>query len=86
MNNMTTVISFLAFTGFVAAYAWYKLRKEKLDSQDDKRADRDQGGHELHGCGDLQALVHHVLAAMKGRSFAHVIPHVPNRVVSISAD
>ena len=31
---MTTVISFLAFTGFVAAYAWYKLRKEKLDSQD----------------------------------------------------
>lgn len=32
--NMTTVISFLAFTGFVAGYAWYKLRKEKLDSQD----------------------------------------------------
>lgn len=31
---MTTVISFLAFTGFVAAYVWYKLRKEKLDSQD----------------------------------------------------
>lgn len=31
---MTTVISFLAFTGFVAAYAWYKLRKDKLDSQD----------------------------------------------------
>ena len=34
MNNVTTVISFLAFTGFVAAYAWYKLRKEKLNSQD----------------------------------------------------
>ena len=31
---MTTVISFLAFTGFVAGYAWYKLRKDKLDSQD----------------------------------------------------
>lgn len=31
---MTTVISFIAFTGFVAAYVWYKLRKEKLDSQD----------------------------------------------------
>ncbi|MCG8308055.1 MAG: solute:sodium symporter family transporter [Cytophagales bacterium] len=31
---MTTIISFIAFTGFVAAYAWYKLRKEKLDSQD----------------------------------------------------
>ena len=31
---MTTVISFIAFTGFVAAYAWYRLRKEKLDSQD----------------------------------------------------
>ncbi len=31
---MTTVISFLAFTGFVAAYVWYKLRKDKLDSQD----------------------------------------------------
>ncbi len=31
---MTTVLSFLAFTGFVAGYAWYKLRKEKLDSQD----------------------------------------------------
>lgn len=31
---MTTVISFIAFTGFVAAFVWYKLRREKLDSQD----------------------------------------------------
>lgn len=31
---MTTVISFIAFTGFVAAYVWHRLRKEKLDSQD----------------------------------------------------
>jgi len=31
---MTTVISFIAFTGFVAFYVWQRLRKEKLDSQD----------------------------------------------------
>lgn len=31
---MTTVISFIAFTGFVAAFVWQRLRKEKLDSQD----------------------------------------------------
>ena len=31
---MTTIISFLAFTGFVAGYAWYKLRKENLGSRD----------------------------------------------------
>ncbi len=31
---MTTYISFIAFTGFVAAYVWYKLRNEKLNSQD----------------------------------------------------
>ena len=31
---MYTVISFIAFTAFVAIYSWYKLRKEKLDSQD----------------------------------------------------
>jgi len=29
---MWTIISFLSLTGFVAFYAWYKLRKEKLDS------------------------------------------------------
>jgi len=31
---MITVISFIVFTGFVAAYVWYRLRHEKLDSQD----------------------------------------------------
>lgn len=31
---MLTVITFLAFTGFVAFYAWFKLRKEKLDSSE----------------------------------------------------
>ncbi|MCK5210527.1 MAG: solute:sodium symporter family transporter, partial [Cyclobacteriaceae bacterium] len=31
---MIAFISFIAFTGFVATYVWYKLRKEKLDSQD----------------------------------------------------
>ncbi len=31
---MTTVLSFLAFTGFVAGYSWYKLRNENLNSQD----------------------------------------------------
>jgi len=31
---MTTIISFLGFTAFVAAYAWYKLRKENLASRD----------------------------------------------------
>lgn len=31
---MLTVISFLAFTAFVALYATYHLRKEKLDSKD----------------------------------------------------
>ena len=31
---MTTIISFIGFTGFVAIYVWYRLRKEKLDSQD----------------------------------------------------
>ena len=31
---MTTIISFIGFTGFVAFYVWYRLRKEKLDSQD----------------------------------------------------
>jgi SSS family solute:Na+ symporter len=31
---MTTVISFIAFTGFVAAFVWHRLRHEKLDSQD----------------------------------------------------
>ncbi|WP_299666634.1 solute:sodium symporter family transporter [uncultured Polaribacter sp.] len=31
---MYTVLTFIAFTGFVAFYSWFKLRKEKLDSQD----------------------------------------------------
>lgn len=31
---MYTALSFVAFTAFVAIYSWYKLRKEKLDSQD----------------------------------------------------
>lgn len=31
---MYTFITFLAFTLFVAIYSWYKLRNEKLDSQD----------------------------------------------------
>ncbi|MDO5970741.1 solute:sodium symporter family transporter [Flavivirga aquimarina] len=31
---MYTVLTFFAFTAFVAIYSWYKLRKEKLDSQD----------------------------------------------------
>ncbi len=31
---MYTVLSFIGFTAFVAIYSWYKLRKEKLDSQD----------------------------------------------------
>ncbi|UZR96953.1 solute:sodium symporter family transporter [Chondrinema litorale] len=31
---MQTYLSFFAFTGFVAIYSWYKLRHDKLDSQD----------------------------------------------------
>lgn len=31
---MATYISFIAFTGFVAVFSWYKLRNQKLDSQD----------------------------------------------------
>jgi len=31
---MYTAFSFAAFTTFVAFYSWYKLRKDKLDSQD----------------------------------------------------
>lgn len=31
---MQTFLSFLAFTLFVASYSWYRLRKEKLDSND----------------------------------------------------
>lgn len=31
---MTTAISFIVFTAFVAAYVWYRLHKEKLDTQD----------------------------------------------------
>lgn len=31
---MQTIITFLAFTGFVAFYSWYRLRKERLDTQD----------------------------------------------------
>lgn len=31
---MTTYISFIGFTAFVAIYSWYRLRKEKLNSQD----------------------------------------------------
>lgn len=31
---MQNIISFLAFTGFVAFYSWYKLRKDKLNSRD----------------------------------------------------
>ena len=29
-----TIISFLAFTGFVAIFSWYQLRKDKLDTQE----------------------------------------------------
>lgn len=31
---MLTLVSFLAFTGFVAYYVWYKLRHEKLNTSD----------------------------------------------------
>ncbi|MEL6191657.1 MAG: solute:sodium symporter family transporter [Bacteroidota bacterium] len=31
---MQTVLSFIGFTAFVAAYSWYKLRNEKLSTQD----------------------------------------------------
>ncbi|MCM4156905.1 solute:sodium symporter family transporter [Gramella sp. AN32] len=31
---MYTALTFVAFLAFVAIYSWYKLRKEKLDSQD----------------------------------------------------
>ena len=31
---MFTFITFLAYTLFVAAYAWYRLRKEKLSSEE----------------------------------------------------
>jgi SSS family solute:Na+ symporter len=31
---MASYISFIAFTGFVAVFSWYKLRNQKLDSQD----------------------------------------------------
>lgn len=31
---MLKLLSFLAFTGFVAIYSWYRLRKEKLNSSD----------------------------------------------------
>ena len=31
---MTTGLSFLAYTLFVAVYSWYRLRKENLNSQD----------------------------------------------------
>ncbi len=31
---MPTYISFIAFTAFVAIFSWYKLRNQKLDSQD----------------------------------------------------
>jgi SSS family solute:Na+ symporter len=31
---MLTLVTFLAFTGFVAFYAWFKLRNEKLDSSE----------------------------------------------------
>ena len=31
---MVTFISFIAFTGFVAAFVWHRLRHEKLNSQD----------------------------------------------------
>ena len=31
---MYTVITFVAFTAFVAIYSWYRLRKEDLNSQD----------------------------------------------------
>ena len=31
---MFTFITFLVYTLFVALYAWYRLRKEKLGSQD----------------------------------------------------
>lgn len=31
---MVTIVSFIAFTGFVAAYVWLKLKHEKLGSQD----------------------------------------------------
>lgn len=32
--HMQTFLSFIAFTGFVAAFSWYRLRKEKLSSRD----------------------------------------------------
>ncbi len=31
---MYTAITFISFTAFVAIYSWYKIRNEKLDSQD----------------------------------------------------
>ena len=31
---MYALTTFLAFTLFVAIYSWYKLRNERLDSQD----------------------------------------------------
>ena len=31
---MTTLLTFIAYTVFVAVYSWYKLRKENLNSQD----------------------------------------------------
>lgn len=31
---MLTVLTFVGFTGFVAIFSWYKLRKDKLDSKD----------------------------------------------------
>lgn len=31
---MQTALTFIAFTAFVAIYSWYKIRNEKLDSQD----------------------------------------------------
>ena len=31
---MYTVLTFIGFIAFVAIYSWYKLRNEKLDSQD----------------------------------------------------
>ena len=31
---MMTLLTFIAYTAFVALYSWYKLRKENLNSQD----------------------------------------------------
>lgn len=31
---MSTILSFLAFTAFVAVYSWYKLRNDRLDSRE----------------------------------------------------